>query len=134
SSWRSAPSSSAARAGCGRALGLAFLVDAEDHGMGRWIDIKANDILELVGKSGVVGELERAHPMGLQPVALPDAPHRGRTDPTVLAIAGALQWGGAWLVSATTRSTVSTGSGGMREGRVLSRVNPSIPSCMKRSC
>src|SRR5262249_47808655 len=26
------------------------------------------------------------------------------------------------------------GSGGMREGRVLSRVNPSIPSCMKRSC
>src|SRR5215472_6762525 len=58
--------------------------------------------------------------------------------PTVLAIAGALQCvascGGAWLVSATTRSTVSAGSGGMREGRVLSRVNPSIPSCMKRSC
>src|SRR4029077_8291096 len=58
--------------------------------------------------------------------------------PTVLAIAGALQWvaswGGAWLVSATTRSTVSAGSGGRREGRVLSRVNPSIPSCMKRSC
>src|SRR5260370_38028333 len=52
--------------------------------------------------------------------------------PTALAIAGALQWvaswGGAWLVSATTRSTVSAGSGGMREGRVLSRVNPSIPS------
>jgi len=39
-----------------------------------------------------------------------------------------------WLVSATTRSTVSAGSGGMREGRVLSRVNPSIPSYMKRSC
>src|SRR5499427_241500 len=57
---------------------------------------------------------------------------------TVLAIAGAVQWvascGGAWLVSATTRSTVSAGSGGMREGRVLSRVNPSIPSCMKHSC
>src|SRR5262249_19825180 len=57
---------------------------------------------------------------------------------TVLAIAGPLQWvaswGGAWLVSATTRSTVSVGSGGMREGRVLSRVNPSIPSCIKRSC
>src|SRR6516225_12487703 len=58
--------------------------------------------------------------------------------PTVLAIAGALpwvaSWGGAWLVSATTRSTVSAGSGGMREGRVLSRVNPSTPLCMKRSC
>src|SRR5215470_17783577 len=51
--------------------------------------------------------------------------------PTVLAIAGALQCvascGGAWLVSATTRSTVSAGSGGMREGRVLSRVNPLDP-------
>src|SRR6267143_4691210 len=58
--------------------------------------------------------------------------------PTVLAIAGALQWvaswGGAWLVSAMTRSTVSAGSGGTREGRVLSRFNPATPSCMKRSC
>src|SRR6266446_6797862 len=58
--------------------------------------------------------------------------------PTPLAIAGALQWvaswGGAWLVSAMTRSTVSAGSGGTREGRVLSRVNPATPSSMKRSC
>src|SRR5262249_55070460 len=57
---------------------------------------------------------------------------------TALAIAGVLQWvascGGAWLVSATTRSTVSAGSGGMGEGRGLSRGNRSIPSCMKRSC
>jgi hypothetical protein len=29
---------------------------------------------------------------------------------------------------------VSAGKGGMREGRVLPRVNPAIPSCMKRSC
>ena len=62
-------------------LDLAFLVDAKDHGMGRWIDIKANDILELVGESGVVGDLERAHPMRLKPLSRPDAPHRGRTDP-----------------------------------------------------
>jgi hypothetical protein len=42
-----------------------------------------------------------------------------RTDdgliPTALAIAGAVQWvaacGGAWLVSATTRSTVAAGKG-----------------------
>src|SRR5215472_17077924 len=33
-----------------------------------------------------------------------------------------------------TRSTVAAGSGGMREGRVLSRLSPSTPSCMKRSC
>jgi hypothetical protein len=45
---------------------LALLVDAEDHGMGRRIDIEANDILELLGEFGVVGELERAHPMRLE--------------------------------------------------------------------
>jgi hypothetical protein len=58
--------------------------------------------------------------------------------PIALAIAGAVQWVasccGAQLVSAMTRSTVSAGSGGMREGPVLSRVSPSTPSCMKRSC
>ena len=58
--------------------------------------------------------------------------------PTALAIAGALQWvasrGGGWLVSATTRSTVAAGSGAIRDGRVLSRVSPPTPSCMKRSC
>src|SRR6202022_526987 len=52
--------------------------------------------------------------------------------PTALAIAGAVQWvascGGVWLVRATTRSTVAAGSGGMREGRVLSRGGPSTPS------
>src|SRR5258707_926027 len=31
-------------------LDLAFLVDAEDHRRGRWIDAEANDILELVSK------------------------------------------------------------------------------------
>jgi hypothetical protein len=62
-------------------LDLAFLVDAEDHGMGRRIDVEANDILELVGEFGIVGDLERAHPMRLQPVSLPDAPHRGRANP-----------------------------------------------------
>src|SRR4029077_19598217 len=39
------------------------------------------DILELVGESGVVGDLERAHPTRLKPLSRPDAPHRGRTDP-----------------------------------------------------
>jgi len=42
--------------------------------------------------------------------------------------------GGAWLVRATTRSTVAAGRGGIRDGRVLSRVSPSTPSCMNRSC
>ena len=55
-----------------------------------------------------------------------------------VAIAAAVQWvascSGAWLVNATTRSTVAAGSGGMREGRVLSRVSPATPSSIKRSC
>src|SRR5438046_4337486 len=50
--------------------------------------------------------------------------------PTALAIAGAVQWvascGGVWLVSATTRSTVSAGSGGMRGPGLVARepLNP----------
>jgi hypothetical protein len=40
-----------------------------------------DDILELLGEFGVVGELERVHPMRLQPVPLPDTPHLGRADP-----------------------------------------------------
>ena len=62
-------------------LNLAFLVDAEDHGMGWWVDIEADHILELVGEFGVVGDLERAHSMRLKPLPHPDAPHRGRADP-----------------------------------------------------
>jgi hypothetical protein len=64
-----------------------------------------------------------------------DAPRLTRT---AVAIAGAVQWvaacGGVWLVSAPTRSTVAAGSGGIRDGRVLSRVNPATPSGMKRAC
>ena len=65
-------------------LDLAFLVDAEDHGMGRRIDIEADDLLEFVGKFGIVGDLERAHAMRLEPVPLPHPPHRRRTDPHCL--------------------------------------------------
>ena len=62
-------------------LDLALLVEAEHDGVGRRIDIETDDFLELLGEFGIVGELERAHPMRLQPVPLPDAPHRGRADP-----------------------------------------------------
>jgi hypothetical protein len=36
-------------------------------GMGRRIEAEADDLLEFVGKCGVVGDLERAHPMRLEP-------------------------------------------------------------------
>ena len=58
--------------------------------------------------------------------------------PAAFAIAAAVQCvascGGSALVSAITRSIVSAGSGGMRDGRVLSRASPSTPACMNRSC
>ena len=62
-------------------LDLALLVEAEHHSVGGWIDIEADHLFELLGEFGIVGELERAHPVGLQPVPLPDAPHRGGADP-----------------------------------------------------
>jgi len=58
--------------------------------------------------------------------------------PVALAIAGAVQCvvspGGSESVSCTTRATISALSGGIRDGRVLSRSNPSTPACMNRSC
>lgn len=106
--------------------------------MRRRIDVEANDILELFGEFEIVGELEWAHPMPLKPCLFQMRRTEEGLIPTALAIADAVQWvascGGAWLVGATTRSTVSGGKAGMREGRVLSRVNPSTPSRMKRSC
>jgi hypothetical protein len=74
----------------GQALDLRFLVDAEDHGMGRRIDVEADDLPELVGELRVVGDLEGAHPVRLQPLPGPDAPHRGGTDPHRLGH----RWGG----------------------------------------
>jgi hypothetical protein len=58
--------------------------------------------------------------------------------PLTLAMTAAVQWvvspGGSVSVRAITRSVTSRASGGMREGRVLSRSKPSTPHCMNRSC
>src|SRR6516165_10018999 len=58
--------------------------------------------------------------------------------PTALAIIAAVQWvvspGGSPRVNATVRSCTLVGSGGMREGRVLSRTRPATPARMNRSC
>ena len=49
-----------------------------------------------------------------------------------------VQWlaagGGSASVMATTRSTTSELSGGMRDGRVLSRQSPTAPCSRNRSC
>jgi len=46
--------------GAVESLDLAFLIDAEHHGVGQRIDIEADDLLELLGEFGIVGELKRA--------------------------------------------------------------------------
>ena len=38
------------------------------------------------------------------------------------------------VVGVTTRAATSAPSGGMRDGRVLSRSSPSTPATMNRSC
>lgn len=83
----------------------------------------------LVDELGIVGGLELAPAVGLQPVRLPDAtPALALMMPAACAIMAAVQCvvspGGSASVSATTRSATSGPRGGMREGRVLLRNSP----------
>jgi hypothetical protein len=61
-------------------LDLAFLIHREHDGVGRRIDIEADDLPELVGKGLVVGQLELADAMGLQSMSAPNALHRADAD------------------------------------------------------
>jgi hypothetical protein len=119
-------------------LDLALLVDREDDGMIRGIDIEPNNVLELGRKGRIVRQLELAHLMGLETVRWPHALDRTDAAPTTLPIAAAVQWvaspRGGQAVRSITRVITALSSGGLREGRVLSRNSPSTPTCMKRSC
>jgi len=58
--------------------------------------------------------------------------------PAALAMAAPVQWvaspGGGPAVRSITRAITSGDTGGLREGRVLSRSSPATPACIKRSC
>src|SRR6266436_1928976 len=58
--------------------------------------------------------------------------------PIALAMAAPVQWvasaGGPAKVKATTRSAILGSKGGIRDGRVLSRNSPAVPSVPNRSC
>jgi len=54
-----------ARLGTVEGLDLAFLVDGQDDGVGRRIDVEANDIAQLADEIGIVGELELSIAVGL---------------------------------------------------------------------
>jgi hypothetical protein len=76
--------------------------------VGRRIDIEADNLLELVGKGLVVGELVLADALRLEPMARQMRCTELTLMPVDLAMAAAVQWvaspGGSALVKATTRS------------------------------
>ena len=61
-------------------LDLALLVDRQHDGVGRRVDVEADDIAQLVNEQRVVGELELPPAVGLQAVRLPDATHCAGAD------------------------------------------------------
>src|ERR1700716_4418273 len=61
-------------------LDLRFFVDREDDGMGGRIDIKPDNIAQLVDELRVVGELELLDPVRLETMRAPDALDGTRAD------------------------------------------------------
>lgn len=62
-------------------LDLQFLVDRQHDGMGRRLDVEADNFAQLGDDIPIVGGLELTHPVRLQAVCAPDALHRSDTDP-----------------------------------------------------
>ena len=65
-------------------LDLRFLIDRQHNRMRRRIDIKADNIAQLLDKLPIRRQLELAHAMRLQPVRAPDPLHRTDADPDLL--------------------------------------------------
>ena len=126
------------RLGAIERLNLALLINRQNDGVVRRIDIEADDVTQLGDELRVIGQLELTHPVGLQPVGPPDALHRADADPDCSGMAAPVQWvasgGGPAKVRVATRSTTSGVNGGIREGRVLSRHSPAMPAAPNRSC
>jgi len=61
-------------------LDLTLLVEAEHHGVGRRIDIEADDVGQFGGKARIARALEGAQPVRLQFMRLPDALYRAQRD------------------------------------------------------
>jgi hypothetical protein len=62
-------------------LDLALLIDGDDDGMIRRIDIEADNVPELGGEGRVIGQFELAHLVGLEAMGAPDALDRTDADP-----------------------------------------------------
>ena len=112
------------RLGTVKRLDLALFVDRQHNGVGRWIDVEADDVpmsRSLAAKWGSLDSLNCRSRCGCRP-----CPRQMRCTelmlmPVVLAIADAVQCvvspGGARSVRATTLSAISEARGGIRDGR-----------------
>src|ERR1700758_222661 len=61
-------------------LNLAFLIQAEDNRLVRWVDIEPHNVAHFPRKFWVVTEFEGLHSMGLEFVLLPNPLHGSRAD------------------------------------------------------
>ena len=64
--------------GAVESLDLRLLINRQHHGMGRRVDIQADDIRELLGKGGIIGELEVPPAVRAEAMGLPDRLDRRR--------------------------------------------------------
>ena len=63
------------RLGAVEGLDLALLVDREDDGVGRRVDVEADHVLELLGELGVIRQFKRADTVRRELVGIEDALH-----------------------------------------------------------
>jgi hypothetical protein len=64
-------------------LDLGFLVKAQDDGVCRWVQIEADDVVDLLFGLRISDELEALKAMGLEIVGFPDAMDRHVGDPSL---------------------------------------------------
>src|SRR5207253_6202417 len=62
-------------------LNLGLLVQRQHERMLRRVEVQTNDIRQFFGKAGVVAQLERPDPMGLEAVFSPDTAHGALAHP-----------------------------------------------------
>lgn len=126
------------RLGAIQRLDLALLVDRQDHGLGRRVDVESNDVAHLRRKLRVVGELEGSDAVRLKPVRVLDALDVGKAHACGLRHRAAGPMGR--LARRFGQRQGDDPSGHFRpkgldaRGPGLSRRRPSTPSSQNRSC
>ena len=80
-------------------LDLALLIDRQHDGVGRWIDVEPDDVVQFAGEARVVGQLEMPRTVRLPTMFASDALHRTDTDPACLGhVCGRPVGGRSWWI------------------------------------